>query len=933
MTCGSFERPPAPGMAAAGREATAPARPRMVAAIFALALLLVGAAGSELPEGTITEIKVEGNVSITSDQVRSKLLNRAGRPLDQDKVEADIKSLSASKWFSDVHAYCEKDPNGKGYILIYKVTEMPVLTHVEFRGRTKVKLKELEETTGLKVGARADSMRTRLAVKRIQSLYEEKGYELAEVRLIEGGKTGETRVIVSIFEGPKPRVVHVSFEGNTFVSDAVLQTKVSSKPRLFGLLGRQFHKDELDDDVRKLKEYYQGQGFFEVQVVPVTRPSDSLGDLQLSYVISEGVQYKVRKIVFEGNKKITTEKLNEGLVLHSGQPFSDVLREADRKAIENKYFALGCIDTHIVPEPKYTDKNGVIDLVYKIEEGEPYLLGEIIIRGNVRTKDNVIRREADRAGLMPGERLDPTRLELFRTRIVNLRYFQNSPQMGKPLELKVVNRRPHDKPYGDTVIPELGTSGINLARMQDPGSEPALPSRPAAEPGRPAQPSEPLAPGPGPLGVVPFDPGAQSEPSPGTLPSLAAPVSPPPEETPPLAPGALPKGLRSPPVGAGEPPGMFPSLPGGNMTDPGPDRQDPFPNRSYADIVAQVDEAPTGNFMFGVGASSYAGLQGNLTIQERNFDIFNVPHSIQELFSGQAFRGGGQFFQVQFMPGTQINRIAATFGDPYVFDLPIGFNSTAYLFQRFYPDFTESRAGGRISLGRQFGTLTYADIAFRAEDVGFFGFKTPAPAAFLAASGHTQLFSLRPSLRFDNRNSPFAPNKGQYLEFAFEQGWGSFTWPKATVEGRQYFTLGSRPDGTGKRILKFRGYFGIAGRDTPVYERFFAGDFQSMCGFAYRGVGPHILGVNVGGIMSALGSVEYQYPLLANDQLHHVIFTDFGTVESSYKFTGFRATVGTGLRIMIPQLSTYPLAFDLGFPVAKEDGDRTRVFAFFMGTF
>jgi outer membrane protein insertion porin family len=324
---------------------------------------------------------------------------------------------------------------------------------------------------------------------------------------------------------------------------------------------------------------------------------------------------------------------------------------------------------------------------------------------------------------------------------------------------------------------------------------------------------------------------------------------------------------------------------------------------------------------------------GNVSITERNFDIFNVPRSFRELASGQAFRGGGQSLSIQLSPGTQVNRIVVSFTDPYVFDKAIAFSSSGYIFQRQYPDFTEGRAGGRFSIGRQFGTQTYADLAARVENVSFYGYRNPAPAAFLAASGHTLLATLRPSVRFDNRNDPYAPNKGQYLEFAFEQGWGDFTFPKVTVEGRQYFTLGQRPDGTGKRILKFRGYFGASGRDTPIYERFFAGDFLSMRGFAYRGVGPHMLGVNVGGIMTALGSVEYQFPLLANDQLHQVVFTDFGTVESSYRFTTFRAAVGTGLRINIPQFGPYPMAFDIAFPLVKEEGDRTRIFAFFMGVF
>ena len=62
-----------------------------------------------------------------------------------------------------------------------------------------------------------------------------------------------------------------------------------------------------------------------------------------------------------------------------------------------------------------------------------------------------------------------------------------------------------------------------------------------------------------------------------------------------------------------------------NMTDVGPDRNDPFPNRSFADIVTSVEEAPTGRFMVGVGANSFQGLFGSVPIYEKNFDIFNSP--------------------------------------------------------------------------------------------------------------------------------------------------------------------------------------------------------------------------------------------------------------------------------------------------------------------
>jgi len=978
MTRGAQQHPPGPGTATAGQgaaaatagttrpaavrpapaardararpQAAALARLALAAAMTALYATPAAAKPPTLPEGTISEVKTEGNVSVPNEKIRAKLLSKVGTPLDARTIVTDVKSLMNSNWFSDVKTSYEidrRDPSGKSIVLIFIVREMPVLTSVEFRGLTKLKLKEVEETTELKKGKRADATRTHLAVAQIKRLYEEKGYELAEVKLVKGGNPGDTAVVIWIFEGPAHYVESIDFKGNVFASDGTLATKITSKTRMLNLFGGKYHRDNLDEDVRKIKEYYQGQGYFEVAVTPVTRTGADLGDIRIEFDISEGVRYTVRNISFEGNKKIPTETLREGLALHSGQPILDSVKEADRKNLVAKYQALGCIDTQILPDAKYTDSPGVIDLVYRIEEGEPYLLGNLIILGNERTKENVIRREAAMAGLLPGEPLDANRLETFKKRLSGTQYFVNSPDGngggGKPIEVKISpNRRPSTQPYADAASSELGVSPT--ARMQNADPEPA----PALTVPR----VEPLL-GQGAGGL--FGNGAGAAPGTGvtSAPSPASPLGttdlfPPPADTPPIpvpipnAPPAGPPagpigrpnrnaGPAQPPVGAGEPPGMIPSIPGLNANDVGPDRQDPFPARGYADVVTSLEEAPTGRLMFGVGASSFQGLTGQVTLYERNFDITNLPRSWNDLIGGNAFRGGGQEFRLELMPGTLINRFQVSLREPYLFNLPIGASSAGYLFQRIYPNWSEQRGGGRFSLGRQFGTQTYADMAFRIEDVNFYGYRTPAPADYLAASGHTTLATLRPSLRFDNRNAPLNPNKGQYLEFSFEEGWGNFTYPKAEVEGRTYFTLGSRPDGSGKRFVTMRGHFGATGRDTPVYERFYAGNFGSLRGFQYRGVGPHVLGVNVGGIMEALGSVEYQVPLSANDMFAGVVFTDFGTVESDYRFTQLRASVGAGLRITIPAFGPLPLCFDLAFPVAKATGDQVQVFNFTIG--
>lgn len=423
-------------------------------------------AKDEFPSGAnITEVRIQGNVTISTEQIRSKILSRPGSTLDQTRINTDLESLMQTHWFSDVRPYYGADPNGNGYILTFMVEERPVITSVVIKGRTKISLKDIEEATSLKKGNRADAARIRLAPGHIQRLYAEKGYEDAEVQLVKGGNPGETDVIISIFEGEKHKVGGVTFEGNAFATDGVLRTKITSKVKILGI-GGSYHRDNLDEDRRKLVEYYQGQGFYDVKVTPVTETGASLGDIRIRYVISEGIRYKVRNISFEGNQKIPTEKLKDGLLMHSGQPILDTLKEADRKTLLAKYYEIGCIDTQIVPDPRLTDQPGVVDVLYRIEEGDPYVLGLLIIKGNERTRDKVLRREAAAAGLLPGQRLNPNLIEKYQQRLSSLSYFSNAPDQGKQIEIKIVNRRPADKPYGDVF--GLDPGDVSLTRMQGP---------------------------------------------------------------------------------------------------------------------------------------------------------------------------------------------------------------------------------------------------------------------------------------------------------------------------------------------------------------------------------------------------------------------------------------------------------------------------------
>ena len=336
-------------------------------------------------------------------------------------------------------------------------------------------------------------------------------------------------------------------------------------------------------------------------------------------------------------------------MMHSGQPILDSLKEADRKTLIAKYNEIGCIDTQILPDPRIHRRAG------RRRRGLPdrggrtrTCLGELIIRGNERTRDKVIRREAAMAGLLPGELLNMNRIETLQEAAREPSATSSTaPDQGKPIDIKIINRRPADKPYGDVPMP------TSRRREPDPDAEPGPRSRSAGAAAR-RPPVRPIGGRPRPARRARAGVRRRGGAVPGPLPPVgprcsrrseatAGPFSPAgrhaADRTVPTAP-AIPvpsparrhrAGRRAPDAAASAPasrPGMFPSVPGLNMTDVGPDRQDPFPNRAYADIITSVEEAPTGRFMLGVGASGWQGLNGTVTITEKNFDIFNVPRIV-----------------------------------------------------------------------------------------------------------------------------------------------------------------------------------------------------------------------------------------------------------------------------------------------------------------
>jgi outer membrane protein insertion porin family len=360
-----------------------------------------------------------------------------------------------------------------------------------------------------------------------------------------------------------------------------------------------------------------------------------------------------------------------------------------------------------------------------------------------------------------------------------------------------------------------------------------------------------------------------------------------------------------------------------------PDVDEPFKN-----ILVRVKDKPTGSLMIGAGVTSDAGLTGSIVLNERNFDITRIPTSIDDFLEGRAFRGGGQEFRLEAVPGTTLQRYTASWREPYLFDSRYSLALSGYYFQRTYNEYNEDRVGGRITVGRRYTPNWSANLTTRIEEVGVSSVSDFAPPDITQYYGHHFLLGLRPSLTNDTRDNFLRPTSGHILDVGAEWVTGDYQFPLATAEGTKYWTTYQRKDGSGRHVLAMRSQLSWAGPDTPVYERFYAGGFRSMRGFQFRGVGPYVDGFNVGGNFAWLNSIEYQIPVMANDNLYVVGFLDSGAVERSVEIKDYRVTAGLGLRIAVPQLlGPVPLALDFGFPINQAPGDRKQIFSFWLGFF
>jgi outer membrane protein assembly complex protein YaeT len=357
------------------------------------------------------------------------------------------------------------------------------------------------------------------------------------------------------------------------------------------------------------------------------------------------------------------------------------------------------------------------------------------------------------------------------------------------------------------------------------------------------------------------------------------------------------------------------------------------------DVILEVKEGSTGTIRFAGGYSSAFGILGIIEFEQRNFDIADLPKSLGDLFSGEAFAGGGQLFSIRYAPSRTSQSFGVLFREPYFFGYDFGMGVSGRSINTQRESWKEERLSASLILERRFDPFR-VELGVSAMRLELNDLEFDAPATVRGLEGVNRIFSMTPAIVLDTRDSLFIPTSGHKIllsyEFAGHPLPGDFDFGKTYFDVESFFTL-FEPTPDRKHVVNFDltlGYARPRGDSTvPFFERYYAGGRGSIRGFDFRGVGPREAGDPIGGNAYAFFSTEYQYPIVGN-VLYFAVFYDLANLTPAWDdlyHVKWRNTVGFGIKFIIPQLGNIPVSIDFGFPLSKRDDDDRETVTFDIG--
>jgi outer membrane protein insertion porin family len=429
-------------------------------ALLALVALPVVLAAQDIVE----KIEIVGNDRVTTETVLYYLTVREGDFYNADQLRRDFRVLWSTGFFSNIKF--EDSQGARGKIVKITVEENPVVRSVTFKTGRKLKEKDIvdklkEKDQSILPYSYYSAWKVQRIRDTIADLLAEKGLLASkiETEIVREGKN-EVDVQVRIEEGPKLRVGDVAFEGDTKIQPSKLEwaMKENRPHSVFNwIAGKDVYKsNKIEADAEAIKKKYQELGYMEAAVgqprteeyeeTSVTFTKQKM--MRIVIPVTPGYLYRTGEIKVEGSKALNLKNLQTLVRLKKGEVYSTKDRDKSIEDMGEAFRDGGYVYAQIIPIENLDPKNKIVNVTFSIHEGEIAYLNRLEFRGNIYTKDKVIRREMI---IREGDRFSFT-------------LFKNSILRIKQLGLVDLDKDPDIKPSPDD--PTKMDVQVNVKEMQ-----------------------------------------------------------------------------------------------------------------------------------------------------------------------------------------------------------------------------------------------------------------------------------------------------------------------------------------------------------------------------------------------------------------------------------------------------------------------------------
>lgn len=415
----------------------------------------------------IFKITIIGNKTVTNEAILNLMTIKVGTKLTQAMVVNDIKNIFSSSYFQDV-----KIDKGQKSEIIVSVVEKPTINDIYYEGFEIVSQSNIVDKILSKKHTIIDEKKLSQDLRTIEQAYTEKGYYLAKpTYILEETNEGAVNIVFQVKENKPIQIKKVNILGNEYFSDFELQSFMVTRPFtwLSMLTSAGLFKDEfILADQQNITYYYRDNGYAEATVAsPISWLEKNKKDIGVSFFIEEGERFNIGKITISGDLIETEKELKEKLVLNENDIYRISKFNADMKNLKVIYGDKGYAFAYIYPTFNIDRVKKTYDINYNITKGEKAYFRKITIQGNVKTRDNVIRRSLK---VFEGQLFSSSKLDKSKLNTERLGYFesvqlvQEPDQVNNAVDLKVIIK---EKPTGRVsaslgASPDISGSGVTF---------------------------------------------------------------------------------------------------------------------------------------------------------------------------------------------------------------------------------------------------------------------------------------------------------------------------------------------------------------------------------------------------------------------------------------------------------------------------------------